>query len=90
MVTDMNDVTSMHAQRTAMGPAAEVSGLAVCGQRCAAVPDRTGSLSFGAALPSAGRYRLFPQSQHRGLVQTVALTLEAPVTESIDMGHSSR
>jgi hypothetical protein len=25
----MNDVTSMHAQRTAMGPAAEVSGLAV-------------------------------------------------------------
>ena len=86
----MSDVTSMHAQRTAMGPAAEVSGLAVCGQRCAAVPDRTGSLSFGAALPGAGRYRLFPQFQHRGVVQSVAFTLEAPVTEHIDMGHSSR
>ena len=47
-------------------------------------------MSFSAALPSAGRYRLFPQSQHRGLVQTVALTLEAPVTKSIDIGHSSR
>ena len=44
-------------------------------------------MSFSAALPSAGRYRLFPQFQHRGVVQTVTLPLE---TESIDMGQSSR
>jgi hypothetical protein len=47
-------------------------------------------MSFSAALPSVGRYRLFLQFQHRGVVQTVAFTLEAPVTESIDMGRSSR
>jgi hypothetical protein len=47
-------------------------------------------MSFSAALPSAGRNRLFPQFQHRGVVQTVTLPLEAPVTERIDMGQSSR
>jgi hypothetical protein len=36
------------------------------------------SISFGATLPSAGRYRLFLQFQHRGAVQTAAFTLEVP------------
>jgi hypothetical protein len=46
------------------------------------------SISFSAALPSAGRYRLFLQFQHRGVVQTVAFTLEVPMNERADMGHS--
>jgi hypothetical protein len=39
----------------------------------------TGSpISFHAALPSAGRYRLFLQFQHHGVVHTAAFTLEVP------------
>lgn len=35
-----------------------------------------GTIRFGAALPSAGRYRLFLQFKHEGRVRTVAHTLE--------------
>lgn len=37
-----------------------------------------GSIRFGASLPSAGRYRLFLQFKHDGVVKTVAHTLEVP------------
>jgi hypothetical protein len=45
------------------------------------------SISFSAALPVAGRYRLFLQFQHGGLVHTVAFTLEVPVTGTVHLGH---
>jgi hypothetical protein len=45
------------------------------------------SISFSAALPSAGRYRLFLQFQHDGLVHTVAFTLEVPVTKTVHSGQ---
>lgn len=38
--------------------------------------DAAGTIRFGAALPSAGRYRLFLQFKHEGRVRTVAHTLE--------------
>ena len=38
--------------------------------------DEPGVIRFRAALPSAGRYRLFLQFTHRGEVRTVAHTLE--------------
>jgi hypothetical protein len=38
--------------------------------------DAPGTIRFGAALPSAGRYRLFLQFKHEGRVRTVAHTLE--------------
>jgi hypothetical protein len=45
------------------------------------------SISFRAALPSAGRYRLFLQFQHNGLVHTVAFTLEVPVNRNVHVGQ---
>jgi len=38
--------------------------------------DTPGTIRFGAALPSPGRYRLFLQFKHEGRVRTVAHTLE--------------
>lgn len=38
--------------------------------------DAPGTIRFGAALPSAGRYRLFLQFTHEGRVRTVAHTLK--------------
>lgn len=40
--------------------------------------DAPGVIRFTAALPSAGRYRLFLQFKHQGRVRTVAHTLEVP------------
>ena len=40
--------------------------------------DAPGAIRFAAALPSAGRYRLFLQFKHDGRVRTVAHTLEVP------------
>ena len=40
--------------------------------------DAPGVIRFTAALPSAGRYRLFLQFKHEGRVRTVAHTLEVP------------
>ncbi len=40
--------------------------------------DAPGTIRFGAALPSAGRYRLFLQFRHDGAVRTVAHTLVVP------------
>ena len=37
--------------------------------------DEPGTIRFGATLPSAGRYRLFLQFKHDGVVRTVAHTL---------------
>ncbi len=37
-----------------------------------------GRIRFGASLPSAGRYRLFLQFKHDGVVRTVAHTVEVP------------
>jgi hypothetical protein len=45
------------------------------------------SISFHAALPSPGRYRLFLQLQHHGVVHTAAFTLAVPVGERVQMGH---
>jgi hypothetical protein len=50
-------------------------------------PTPGASISFSTALPSAGRYRLFLQLQHGGLVHTVAFTLEVPVTRTVHLGH---
>jgi hypothetical protein len=36
-----------------------------------------GRIRFGASLPSAGRYRLFLQFKHHGIVRTAAHTLQA-------------
>jgi hypothetical protein len=40
--------------------------------------DHPGTIRFGATLPSAGRYRLFLQFKHDGVVRTVAHTLVVP------------
>jgi hypothetical protein len=40
--------------------------------------DDPGTIRFGATLPSAGRYRLFLQFKHHGVVRTVAHTLVVP------------
>ena len=40
--------------------------------------DEPGTIRFGATLPSAGRYRLFLQFKHDGVVRTVAHTLVVP------------
>ena len=40
--------------------------------------DDPGTIRFGATLPSAGRYRLFLQFKHDGVVRTVAHTLVVP------------
>jgi hypothetical protein len=40
--------------------------------------DAPGTIRFGATMPSAGRYRLFLQFKHDGVVRTVAHTLVVP------------
>jgi hypothetical protein len=45
------------------------------------------SISFHAALPSAGRYRLFLQFQHHGVVHTAAFTLEVPAGDTARSWH---
>ena len=40
-------------------------------------PEGEDSLAFAAEAPSQGRYRLFLQFQHDGVVRTAAFTQEA-------------
>jgi hypothetical protein len=47
------------------------------------------SINFSAALPTAGRYRLFLQFQHDGRVHTAAFTLEMPVAQHRPTGPST-
>jgi hypothetical protein len=47
------------------------------------------SINFSAALPSAGRYRLFLQFQHDGRVHTAAFTLGMPVAQHRPTGPST-
>ena len=42
------------------------------------VSDDPATIRFGATLPSAGRYRLFLQFKHHGVVRTVAHTVVVP------------
>jgi hypothetical protein len=76
----MNDVTSMHARRTAMGPAAEISEVAVAANGVLLSPDRLHELQ--SRLAQCWPLPAVPAVPASRCGQTVGFTLETPVTEA--------